>query len=92
MVMDHDCILTLRTKGRERIRITSDEEGNLRGELLSIDGREHELMSLGWNEHAEAMWNDPPTISEPVELILETLEHMGLGDPGSLDIHLSELD
>lgn len=91
MIVDHHCRLTIDSPGTERpgsIAATVDAIGNLELTLTAPAGVAlAELEALGWTtgpSGLSAKWKDPLIVSQPAELIVSTLTHLGVEDPEGL--------
>ena len=92
MIIDHDCTLTIEAIDAEdsfRIDFEVDDVGNLSARL---SGAEHvhpsAMVELGWKVVGGtflAEWDDPLPISNPIWLVITTLqEHLHVSSPTEL--------
>ena len=92
MIIDHDCILTMEGTHAEdsfRIDFEVDDVGNLSARLSGAEDVDSSAMvELGWKVVGgtyRAEWDDPLPISNPVWLVITTLEkHLHVPSPTEL--------
>ena len=98
MIIDHDCVLIVEGTGAEesfRIELEVDSVGNLTARLSGAEELDTSaLIELGWTEADgtyQADWDDPLPISNPVWLVVSTLEeHLHVRSPIELRCSIEE--